>query len=351
MHARRVAQRHARLIRWTAVLAGAAVASCALLASGATASTSDTLVLSPATAPIAQLQQFSVWGFAPDATGEFVDVVLNGTIIGQASTGDGDYRGTVTAPAAGQPGAVACGANAVSVENPPIEGPGTALASATLTAQCTTAPAPAPAITPQPTTIAQASEPAPVVVNGVNFTPGNDAGPAPPVAVSVDGHPAGSATTDFDGAFSLTIRAVGLACGVHQLTASQSVPGVPALTASSMLTVTGCRQTPKLTLALDPAVLEPGEVTHVTGTGFTPAQPVTLTWRTHGGGAPVGGPLSVIADSHGHIGAFDLVMPGAQLGACQLVATQAGTTVVADAVIDAGPMQPSSGDRLIYRGS
>jgi hypothetical protein len=234
--------------------------------------------------------------------------------------------------------ALGCGKHFVMLAGSDLDG-GFGAAS-TITVTCT------PQITVSPPAFRHTGRPVSVAVTGGPFYPGQ------PVTISIDGQSAGTGQADGSGGLRAGITVPGsLGCGPHQVTASQqgtSVFGaVPALTASAPLTETGCRQT----LVLDPAVLEPGEVTHVTGTGFTPAQPVTLTWRTHSGGMPVGGPLSVVADGHGHIGAFDLVMPGAPLGPCQLVATQAGTTVAADAIIDGGPMQPASGGRLLYRGN
>ena len=105
MHAGRLAQRHAEaLIRRSAVLAAAALASCALLASGATASTADTLVVTPATAPISQLQQFHASAGLTATGGAALDVLLNGTFIGRipvSHTDDRVYGGDVTPQPAG----------------------------------------------------------------------------------------------------------------------------------------------------------------------------------------------------------------------------------------------------------
>jgi hypothetical protein len=209
------------------------------------------------------------------------------------------------------------------------------VASATLTAQC-------PAISLNPATITQNAEPAPVLVTGTTFYPG------PAVAIAVDGNQVSSATTDGNGGFSTSVTAQGLSCGTHQVTANQFVDALSqTLSASATLTV-ACNQSK---LALDPAVLEPGELTHVTGTGFTPGQPVTLTWRLRGGGPPLLGRASVTANGTGGIAAWLMVMPNDVLGQRQLVATQGGSTATANAVVDGGPMEPSTGDRLIYRSS
>jgi len=169
-----------------------------------------------------------------------------------------------------------------------------------------------------------------------------------PVTLTLNGQTAGKAAPDLDGAITATITVTGLGCGTYQVTATQQgfIAGTSA-TASAPLAVTGCAGR----LAIDPPVLEPGELTHVTGTGFVAGQPVTLTWRLPSNGPLLLGRLTVIADSAGHIACWFMVMPGDLLGRRQLVATQAGTAVTANAVVDGGPMQPSSGDRLLYRGS
>jgi hypothetical protein len=348
MYAGRLAQRHAEgLTRAAAVLAAAALASCAMLAGGATASTGDSLFLKPATAPISQLQHFSVSGAVTDATGAYLEVLIGSATIGTVNLGDGGYAGTVTPPPAGQPGAVACGANTVSIENPPFEGPSPVLASATLTAECasstpTPTATPGPTITLNPATISQKSEPAQVGVTGFRF---ND---RLPVTLTINGQAVGKAMPDVDGVFTATITVTGLGCGTHQVTAAQQgFTAGTSVTASAPLAVTGCAGR----LAIDPAVLEPGELTHVTGTGFVAGQPVTLTWRLPNNGPRLLGTLTVAADGTGHVATWFLVMPGDLLGQRQLVATQAGASVTANALVDGGPMQPSSGGRLLYRGS
>ena len=347
MHGFGLPQRHAEgLIRRGATLAAAALASTALLASGATASTGDSLVLSPAAAPLAQLQQFSVSGTVTDGNALFLDVSLNGTVIGTASFGDSGYSGTVTPAPAGEPGAITCGPNTVTVENPPGDVPSPPLASATLTAECTNptpSPTPtAPTIALNPATITGASEPAQVGVTGYRF---ND---RLPVTLTLNGHTVGKSQPNLDGVFTATVTAAGLGCGTHQVTAAQQgFTAGSSLTASAPLAVTGCAGR----LAINPSVLQPGELTHVTGTGFVAGQPVTLTWRLPHGGPPLLGRLPVTADGKGGIAAWFMVMPGDLLGQRVLVATQAGTSVTANAVVDGGPMEPSSGGRLIYRAS
>jgi hypothetical protein len=213
-------------------------------------------------------------------------------------------------------------------------------ASAQITVLC-------PQITLTPSAIGLASQPATVLVTGGQFHPNQ------PVTISLNGTNVGSTVTDETGSFRLPITAAGLDCAAHQVTASeQATPGGAAflLSASAQLQVTACTQT----LAIDPAVIRRGELTHVTGTGFAPGNPVTLTWQLHGGGAPLLGTLTVTPGTDGSIAAFFLVMPGDLLGTRQVVATQgAGSQealkLTADALVEPGPMQPTSGGHLIYR--
>ncbi len=200
-----------------------------------------------------------------------------------------------------------------------------------------------PQITLTRSAIALASQPTTVQVTGSQFHASQ------PVTISLDGTDVGSTMTNQLGNFSLPITATGLDCAAHQVIArEQATTGGPAflLSASASLQVTKCKRT----LAIDPAVLEPGELTHVTGTGFTPGKLVILTWQLPDGGAPLLGTLSVTAGGAGSIGAFFLVLPSELLGARQLVATQGATKLTANALVDALPTQPSSGDRMIYRG-
>jgi len=199
-----------------------------------------------------------------------------------------------------------------------------------------------PAITLSPAAFPQVSQPVLVQVTGSQF------GPDQPVTIALDGTAAGSAVPNADGNFSLPITAAGLGCGRHEVTASeQAGPGgaTAPLSASAALRVTRCR----LTLSIDPAVLEPGQVTEVTGTGFRPGAPVSLTWQRPGG-APLLGALTVSAGPGGGISGFFLVLPGDLPGPRQLVASQGAVTVSAGAIVDSSPMQPSAGGLLIFRG-
>jgi hypothetical protein len=207
-------------------------------------------------------------------------------------------------------------------------------ASAQITVLC-------PQITLTPSSISLASQPAAVTVTGTQFHANQ------PVSISLNGAVVGSTVTGEDGSFSVPITARGLDCAAHQVTAAeQPTAGGPAFlfSASALLLVTGCTSS----LAVNPAVLEPGQVTRVTGTGFAPGVPVALTWQLPDG-TPLLGTLTVTPGGGGNISGFFLVMPGDVLGQRQLVATQPGDRLTAGALVQAGPMQPSPGAQLIDR--
>jgi hypothetical protein len=230
-------------------------------------------------------------------------------------------------------GSPSCGAHQVTlsqtVDGQPIS------ASAQITVLC-------PQIAVTPSSIPLAGEPATVTVTGTQFHANQ------PVSISLNGAVVGSTVTGEDGSFSVPITARGLDCAAHQVTAAeQPAAGGPAFlfSATTLLLVTDCTRS----LTVDRAVLEPGQVTRVTGTGFAPGVPVTLTWQLPGG-APLLGTLTVTADGRGDISGFFLVIPGDVLGARQLLAAQAGDRLTAGALVEAGPMQPSPGGRPVDRG-
>jgi hypothetical protein len=254
---------------------------------------------------------------------------------GFALTVDGTPQGFTTTAGGGLDftGSPSCGTHQVVLDQTFNEQ--VISATAQITVLC-------PQITLTPSAIPLASQPATVLVTGSQFHAGQ------PVTISLGGKDVGSTVTGENGSFSLPITAAGLDCAAHQITASeQANAGGPAflLSATAPLQVTACKQA----LAIDPAVLQPGELTHVTGTGFAPATPVTLTWQPPGGGTPLLGTLTVTAGSDGSISAFFLVLPNDLVGARQLAATQGGVKLTANAIVDAGPMQPVSGARLVYR--
>ncbi len=249
-------------------------------------------------------------------------------------TVDGTPQAFTTTPGGGLDftGSPSCGAHQVTLSQMFDEQ--VISATAQITVLC-------PQITLTPSSIPLASQPATVTVTGSQFHANQ------PVSISLDGTVVGSTVTDETGSFSLSITAAGLDCAAHQVTAAeQATAGGPAFlfSATATLQVTGCA----LALAVDPTVLEPGQLTKVTGTGFAPGTLVTLAWQQPGG-APLLGTATVTAAGDGSVSAFLLVMPGDLTGPRQVVATQGGLKLTADALVEAAPMQPSPGGQLVYR--
>lgn len=362
MHTGRPSQRHAirGLTRVGAAATVTVLAGCTLLAMSATAGTAGTVVVTPARASIYRLATITVTGTDPDPLSNVVAVEFNGVEIATLAVSAGEpvptFAGTVALPAAGEHGAPACGANSVVIENPlatpvptptltplpltrrrparatavPSPGPGV-VATATLTAQC-------PVISVTPASFGRASEPAHVVVSGKSFPPRRQ------VALRIGHDAVGGVRASGTGTFRARVTVMRLGCATHQVEAVPPAVAGLALSASAAVMVTGCQR-----LALAPAVLQPGEVTHVTGTGFTPSRPVTLNWQIPGQVRLPGGSLAVTADGRGRISAYVLVLPNTNPGARKLLATQAGAMVTASAIVDAGSMQPSSPGQLAYR--
>lgn len=405
MHARRPGQwyvRHDRVLRQTArvVAVGMLVVAGVLIAAPAGASD---VTVTPTESSLYTLFQFTATGDAPPGS----TVYFNGAPVGQLGGEIDSFSQTFPVPAAGQPGAAQCGANTVMVDsatatitadcaaikvtpdvvtptqlptrftvaptNYPLRElytltldgvaqkfttvPGTTELAFTAAPSCGThqvvltqryratpvsAQAPltvlCPAVTLNPASIAQPGEPVQVTAHGTGFQGGQ------PVSVLVDGTGVASGTTDPTGAVTLPFPAKGLGCGAHQVTLAENGPLTPSATAP--LTVTDCQGT--ATLAINPIVLQPGLLTEATGSGFTPNQPVVLTWQAPDG-TPLLGSTTVTASATGTIDTYCMVFDGDELGARQLVATQGATTATTPAVVDGGTMQPSTGDQLVFR--
>ncbi|HEV2372557.1 MAG TPA: hypothetical protein VGS19_10335 [Streptosporangiaceae bacterium] len=315
-------------------------------------------VMVPTPRPIYDLGSFQVAGNVNTFSEDTVLVYINGAFNAQngvnLDNSPTTYCVTVTDLPADQPGTITCGANTVTaIDQPAGGGPIQAslrdipsqdivLGSATLTAEC-------PTISLTPPTITSASEPTRVLVTGSLFESGN------PVALLVDSQPAGSTTADDTGGISAPITAQGLACGTHQVTASQQITVSPlggpplVVNASATLTVTACTAPPPPKLTINPDVLEPGEVTNATGTRFTPGVSVLLSWRLPGGGGPLE-TATVTPDKAGTFTTTFLVMLDDLPGPRQLVANQAGQFTTANALVEETALQPSNGNQLLFRG-
>jgi hypothetical protein len=204
-------------------------------------------------------------------------------------------------------------------------------------------------ITATPGTVIGTREPVQITVAGGPFTlPG-------PATVEIDGKPAGSPVVPSGGQVNTAIPAQGLSCGPHTVTVTQTVRRT-TITDTAPLAVTQCAQ-----IGVNPAVLPDGTLTRVTGTGFIPNEPVTLTWQDTSGTVldvcsanAVGGP-AIVADASGAIDAFCLAPPHENLGAEQIAADQApagdlpGEHTTAPVVIEGGSMQPSTGGDFVFR--
>lgn len=204
-----------------------------------------------------------------------------------------------------------------------------------------------------PRSIARDSQPTPVAVNGTGFDP------ATRMAVAVDGRVVTSSTTDSAGALSTAITVADLGCGDHRVTLTERRFTPPA-SAAATLTVT-C---PGVDLGVDPAVIAEGMTTHVTGSGFVPDQPVTLTWQLSDGSTVPADGSPATADGNGRLSFYCLVLAHQDVGGRTLIATQSvdtfdGTlaqlTAQATAVVQGGTMQPSGpminrlGPQLVLR--
>lgn len=308
-------------------------------------------------------------------------IVLDGREVASGLTaGNGSYiSGDVPVP----PGVVFCGSNEVDLISD-----GDFIASTSVVVYCPTVE-----VTPNP--LGTGGGPATFTATGAGYPPDRA------VYLKLDGTdvPLNGTFTDSNGIFTTSLSSSALACGAHQLTATSqpqvvpklvrsaapsTVDATPDLSASTTFIVNGgscapsqspsssptpspsapTSSTPALPppsrgapkIAANPTVLTDGTLTHVTGSGFVPNQPVTLTWQT-----PAGARVSVCspnadsapplkADAKGAIATFCYAVPHEMLGAEQIVATQGSAHAAAPIVIEGGSMQPSSGgDQFIFR--
>jgi hypothetical protein len=102
-------------------------------------------------------------------------------------------------------------------------------------------------------------------------------------------------------------------------------------------------------------VIEQDTLTHVTATGFLPKVALTLTWQTRAGQTlmtcspdAITAP-ALVADAAGDIDVYCLAFIHGALGTLQIAAFQNPERESVPVVIEAGPMQPSSGDQFVFR--
>ncbi|MEG9246531.1 choice-of-anchor G family protein [Arthrobacter sp. Soc17.1.1.1] len=180
-------------------------------------------------------------------------------------------------PQAGDLGTGSFTVRAVDVQVLPGSGLATVnLASSTVRGTAYVAPAPAIALTPSTVTAGGST-----TVTGSGFTPGESVTVRLP---NINGGPAPTVTTAAapDGTISVILPVpaaypVGLA-GVVATGAQSNRP------AAAELTVTAPASDPAITL--DPATISVGGTTTVSGTGFAPAEAVTVSLPAAGGAAP-----------------------------------------------------------------
>jgi hypothetical protein len=314
---------------------------------------------------------------------ETFPVFLTGASRVQVGTLEEDDRTDLFVGTFDPTGAV-CGTNTVQVLDV-LNGETVNQGTTTFVEQC-------PQITLNPATVAQADEPTTVQVTGTQFTPAVEAG------ITLNGTQAADPEINDTGGFTTPITVSGLPCGTYPVTATMVLqtiqshlqsPGAPAVltaditplggagpsavglftagptstatTATAPLTVT-CPAAPPpppppagaVTLKANPDVVAIGSVTSVTGTGYTPNAPVTLTWQLAGGVTVPAATAPVTADGSGNITDPLVVLLPAAPGQCNLVATQGTATASAPVVVQDGSMEPSTGDsgggdQLIFR--
>jgi hypothetical protein len=287
-----------------------------------------------------------------------IAVTLDGRTLTTTTT---DANWDYTSPDLPVPGGlVTCGTNQVAVVaqvTPPVT-----LQTATVQAYCPTL-----AVTPNP--VPSGGGPATFTVTGTGYQPDRT------VTLNLDGATNSFANefTDETGRFTATVTRPALACGAHQLVGTGQTPPVIGIVprnavgsddlvpAGTSFAVAGGACTPapppgKPAITANPAVLEDGTFTHVTGSGFAAHQAVVLDWQTVGGAVVdacspnADAPPTLTADAAGKIDTYCYARPNELLGAAQIGAVQGAAKAAAAVVVEGGPMQPSSGgDQLVFR--
>jgi hypothetical protein len=237
-----------------------------------------------------------------------------------------------------------CGQDAVTLDKG-----GPVLATTAIAVYC-------PTITVAPNPVDSGGHAAALTVTGTGF-PANRT-----IDLGFDGQNRTVVTSDANGAVHGPIGGITPACGKHQAVATARPPAAAAgagqgavlsflpVSASAPVIVVGCAR-----LKADPSVIEQGMLTHVTGTGFLPKVALTLTWLTPAGQAltacspdAISAP-AVTADAAGNVNVFCLAFIHGALGTLQISAFQNPEREKVPVVIEAGPMQPSSGDQFVFR--
>ena len=237
-------------------------------------------------------------------------------------------------------GAAACGDDPVTIDNG-----GPVLATASISVFC-------PALTVAPDPALSGGGAAVLSLTGTGYPPNR------PIDLGFDGQTHTTATSDATGTVHGTIQGITPACGQHQTTATAEPPAQAAtlpqdflpITASAPILVLGCGR-----IKADPSVIQQGTLTHVTGTGFLPRTPMTLTWQDAGGTTTVAcAPDAVdvpalVSDAAGGIDVFCLALPHLTIGVLRLVAVQGPEQESAPVLVVDDSMQPSNGDQFVFR--
>jgi hypothetical protein len=344
-HGRHAHHRVLRLTAAAATLVAVTIASAGHSGTAYAMNRTGSVSVSPTLAPLSQLTTFTVITTdTPEVVTATIGVEFTGsgnpTTVGQLSTQPDGYIGG-TFPATG----AVCGTNTVTLVDDSVAGD-PVLTQLPITAYC-------PSIQLTPTTVAFAAEPTTVQLTGTGFVESS------PVQIQIDGHTVTQTTSNANGDVAIPVTITGLGCTPHEITAQMPPAGAaatPANSASAPLTVTSCPSPPSQahapTLAANPDVVENGQVTHVTGTGFTPNSPVVLTWQpTSGSGsgsATQSGP-TVTSDASGDIDDYLVVMLNDLYVPCDLVATQGTASASAPVLVQGGSMEPSTNNELVFR--
>jgi len=208
-----------------------------------------------------------------------------------------------------------------------------------------------------PASLAFSSQPVSLTLHGTDWFP-ND---LYLITVSIDGKAVGTTSVDQntnDIEFTTRVTAAGLGCGAHTVTADQFLfDEAPSrdVVARSTFQVTGCPVSGSPVITANPSVFTEGTLTHVTGAGFTPNQPVALGWHTAAGAALAAcspnadSAPAPTADAGGKLDMYCFARPHAVLGTAQIVATQGARKASAAVVVEGGSMQPSAGDQFVFR--
>lgn len=269
---------------------------------------------------------------------------LGGVAAGTVQVGPaGTFPSTDLAVPAG---AAACGQDPVTIDDG-----GPVLATAVISVFC-------PVLAADPNPVDSGGAPTTLTLTGTGY-PANR-----PVDLGLDGQTRTTVTSDATGAIHAAITGVSPACGEHQATATAHPPASAAgassgaaaaafapVSAFTTVTVVGCAR-----IVADPAVVQQGMLTHVTGSGFLPRTALTLTWQGLDGSAVFAcSPDTVqvpalVTDAAGGIDVFCLAFAYQAVGALRIAAAQPPELETTPVVIEDGPMQPSNDtNQFVFR--